>query len=314
MPPTNPSRAKRWCFTLNNYTAGEEQILADLLESDHVLYGVYGRERGESNTPHLQGYLIWSDTKSFHQTKQLLGNRFHLEVSRGTPEEASDYCKKEGDYNEYGTCPKSNSNASKKGKWDQLVEYIQSINEEEGPRPSDADLYARFPGLMGPNRRGVLAAVNSLYRPPAREVGRPRDGWQRILVDQLEREPDDRRITFVVDEPGNSGKTWLTKFLLKKYPLGVQSVRVAKLDDMAHSIRVGPRIYIFDVPRGRMEYLQYSILESLKDGYVFSPKYESQMKELPGNVHVVVMCNEEPDMNKLSRDRYHKLYVDHNNY
>ena len=51
-------RASRWCFTLNNYTADEVEAI-ERKSSDRELctYIVYGKEVGESNTPHLQGYL-----------------------------------------------------------------------------------------------------------------------------------------------------------------------------------------------------------------------------------------------------------------
>lgn len=92
---------------------------------------------------------------------------------------------------------------------------------------------------------------------------------------------------------------------------------VGKRDDMAHAIDETKRVFIIDVPRGSMEYLQYSVLEMLKDKVVFSPKYESRTKIIPHNVHVVVMCNEQPDMNKLTRDRYNIIEIgelDYDNY
>ena len=83
MPRT--ATCKRWCFTLNNWTEGEQQLLKDVLESEHCSYGVFGRETGEEGTPHLQGYVIFADAKNLRQAKQLLGDRYHLEPSRGTP-------------------------------------------------------------------------------------------------------------------------------------------------------------------------------------------------------------------------------------
>ena len=49
-------RCHNWCFTLNNYTAEEEEKLKGELPG--VKYIVFQRERGhEKGTPHLQGYL-----------------------------------------------------------------------------------------------------------------------------------------------------------------------------------------------------------------------------------------------------------------
>lgn len=299
MPATVPSHAsKHWCFTLNNYTAGEEQLLADVLESDHVSYGIYGRETGESGTPHLQGYVVFAQRKRLAGVKALLGVRYHLERTRGTPKEASDYCKKEDDFNEYGTCPGSTN--SKAGKWEQLTEWVESLEE----RPSEPDLYRKFPGLMGPQRRGVLALVDALFKQPSRQVGSPRDGWQRELESELDGEPDERTIHFLVDGDGNSGKSWFAKYYRNLHPEKTQILRVGKRDDMAHSVESRRSVFFFDVPRLAMEYLQYVVLESIKDGVLFSPKYDSQTKYFEHKSHVVVMCNERPDMTKLSHDRF----------
>ena len=53
-----------------------------------------------------------------------------------------------------------------------------------------------------------------------------------------------------------------------------------------------------------MEFLQYTILEQLKDRMVYSPKYNSMMKYMQFVPHVVVFCNEQPNMTAMSEDRY----------
>eukprot|EP00965_Chrysotila_dentata_P129665 4286827-Pleurochrysis_carterae.AAC.1 len=45
------------------------------------------------------------------------------------------------------------------------------------------------------------------------------------------------------------------------------------------------------------------LMEALKDGYVFSAKYESCMLRLKP-LHLVVLCNRLPDQEALSEDRY----------
>lgn len=97
-------QARHWCFTLNNYTDDEEQHLGTL-HPDKVLYIVYGRETGAQGTPHLQGFVSFESRKVASTVKRLIGRRAHLEVARGTPSQAADYCKKDGDFREFGSIP-----------------------------------------------------------------------------------------------------------------------------------------------------------------------------------------------------------------
>lgn len=290
-------QAKRWVFTLNNYTAGEEQLLSDLLNSEHVEYGVFGREVGDSGTPHLQGYVIFAQRKEFNQAKRLLGQRVHLEKSNGTPGQAAAYCKKDGDFEEFGSLPEKSQ--GKRSDWERLRDWCK----EQTQYPSDYELMEQFPTLFGRYDKRVRSICNLLINPDPIQIGEPRQ-WQRDVGDILDGQPDDRRVLFVVDEEGNSGKSWMKRWYWAKNQQKVQLLSIGKRDDIAHALDERKSIFIFDVPRGSMEYLQYSVLEMIKDGIVFSPKYESGTKMLTGNSHVVVLCNEEPDMNKLTRDRY----------
>lgn len=74
--------------------------------------------------------------------------------------------------------------------------------------------------------------------------------------------------------------------------------------DMAYALDETKSVFLINVPRGGIEFLQYRFLESLKDKYVFSSKYESKMKILRETPHIVVFCNEYPDLSKMSSDRY----------
>jgi len=63
------------------------------------------------------------------------------------------------------------------------------------------------------------------------------------------------------------------------------------------------RVLFLDCPRSKQgDFIQYDFLENVKNGRIFSGKYESGMKYLDP-VHIVVMMNEDPDLSKLSRDR-----------
>lgn len=93
------SRGVRWVFTLNNYTEDDVSRLGRLggdLDRSGVSYLCYGREVGESGTPHLQGFVILSRRRHLAGVRELISTRGHFEICRGTPQQASDYCKKGG--------------------------------------------------------------------------------------------------------------------------------------------------------------------------------------------------------------------------
>jgi hypothetical protein len=129
--------------------------------------------------------------------------------------------------------------------------------------------------------------------------------WQSRLWHDLERNPDDRKVVFVVDQIGNSGKSWFAKYVLQlKGADKVQIIRPGKSQDMAYALRSEISILFVDSPRSKSEFLQYDFFEAVKDGMVFNSKYESRVKFFMGGVHVVVLMNEHPKMDALSADRY----------
>lgn len=84
---------RTWCFTLNNPTQEETDIL---VLDQGITYGVIGKEKGESGTPHLQGCLTFERTHRLSCLKKL-SPRAHWEPCRNK-EASHTYCKKEGDF------------------------------------------------------------------------------------------------------------------------------------------------------------------------------------------------------------------------
>lgn len=97
------SRSRAWCFTLNNYEEADYAAIALL----GAQYTVYGKEMGELFTPHLQGYVYFKSQRTLSSLKKKLP-RAHWEVRRGSHVQASEYCKKDGDFVEYGDEPEKN--------------------------------------------------------------------------------------------------------------------------------------------------------------------------------------------------------------
>jgi len=293
-------QTRHWCFTLNNWTAEEDDALKAL--GPTVTYLVYGYEEGENGTPHLQGYVIFPRIKRMSEAKKLLGDRVHLEAKRGTPEEASTYCKKDGLFNEYGECPKTPGN---RGQFSAYVEWILSRNDGNGGVPTDREIAQAFPALFVRYGKRLRDLAEHHSPPPVLEVGDELRPWQQTLKDVLlQAPPDDRSILFYVDKEGGKGKTWFQRHMVTEYPDKVQILSVGKRDDIAHAIDVNKSIFLFNVPRKAMEFFNYTVIEQLKDKMIFSPKYESQMKYLKTNPHVVIFSNEDPKYDEMTMDRY----------
>lgn len=105
MPGGARVRHRRWVFTLNNPDDGERQRLRDALLPQSK-YLCIGSEVGDSGTPHLQGYVIFKSQRTLSACKAVFyPSKPHLEASKGTPAQASDYCKKDGDFIEAGDLP-----------------------------------------------------------------------------------------------------------------------------------------------------------------------------------------------------------------
>lgn len=295
------SRAKNWCFTVNNPTSDDAALLGNFWVNHHAAYLIYGKETGESGTPHYQGFVQFHERKTLATVRRILP-RAHWEVARGTPQQAATYCKKEGDYEEHGTLPPVSQ--GKRNDWQRLREYV-----DEHGRPGWRELWIEFPILMGRYEHGVQSYLSALLPNDPLTNTPPREGWQQDLYARLQEEPSDREIEFIIDYDGGKGKTWFTQYMLDKHPEKVQLLRIGKRDDLAHAIDPHKTIFLVDVPRKQMDFLQYSILESLKDRVVFSPKYHSATKILYGKAHVIVFCNEDPDMTTMSADRYVTNYL-----
>lgn len=81
---------KSWMYTINNYTDTDEKRLQSLDCTFHV----YGREIGESGTPHLQGCITFNTAMRFNAASRVLGG--HLTVPR-VLDQARNYCMKDSD-------------------------------------------------------------------------------------------------------------------------------------------------------------------------------------------------------------------------
>ena len=293
------NRYKHWAWTLNNYTDDNIESLRERLTpiADYV---IWGKEVGEQGTPHLQGFISFKVRKRFANAKAAFGiETVHIERAHH-PEQAADYCKKDGDFEEIGTF------GGGQGKRSDLDTFCEAVNAS----PTTA-----FTREFQQKHNKVFAAYNKfawdyIYasQPKKTVTPHPLRPWQQQLNATLNLEPDPRQIIFIVDIQGNNGKSWFSHYYSGNHD-NVQIITPGKKADMASALLPHRRVIFFDCPRAKQqEFIQYDFLEECKNGYVFVTKYNSHFLEFK-TPHVVVFMNEHPDMTKLSQDRYNVIVI-----
>lgn len=298
---TDRAKSKYWTFTLNHPSPEEIDTVDRFVDTlNSCDYCIYGKEIGENGTPHLQGQLCFTERVRFGQVRGWIGSRFHIEQTREL-QKSIQYCKKDGDWYEFGSVP------GPQGERTDLDEFKSAVKSGvlslKQIREDHSACYARY-------TRFCVEYIADHY-PKKDIVYHPLRVWQADLNSILNLPPDDRSIYFIVDPIGNSGKTWFAHYYAGTHKDDqVQVIQPAKKADMAFVLRVDIRVLFIDAPRSKQgEFIQYDFLEDVKNGYVFSTKYESRVKNMD-KVHVVVLMNELPDMSKLSADRYQIIMVD----
>ena len=123
--------------------------------------------------------------------------------------------------------------------------------------------------------------------------------WQTMALQKLV-DQDDRKILFIVDEKGGAGRSFFSMYLL--YILNAERFENAKSVDVKYAWQTS-KYCCFDLRRSQIDHINYEIIESIKNGCVFSTKYNSTPKLRLGSTKVIVFMNAMPDKTKLSSDR-----------
>ncbi len=123
-PPASRRRSKYWCFTINNATP------EDRVQPDYFQYLIMGEEGKGTDTPHIQGYCVFKNRQYLSGAKKVWP-RAHLEIRRGTRDEASNYCKKEGDWSEWGEHPIEIVSLINVNRWKEAFDLAMAGNLQE---------------------------------------------------------------------------------------------------------------------------------------------------------------------------------------
>lgn len=133
---------------------------------------------------------------------------------------------------------------------------------------------------------------------------------QKEIVDLFVEDEDPlfgRKVYWFYEEDGNWGKSIVAKHMIDF--MGAIVVQ-GKNNDILHGLKdyydnqgEVPRLVIFDIPRCNENHVSYQAIESVKNGFFYSGKYEGGMVRF-NCPHVICFANEEPETHNLSEDRW----------
>lgn len=124
--------------------------------------------------------------------------------------------------------------------------------------------------------------------------------WQKEIVD-LFKEPEDalfgRHIYWYWEPKGNIGKSIISKYLIDNTKCmcvsGAGSDIKYGIQCWIEKYSEGPEIIVCDIPRVSNNHISYQALESIKNGFFFSGKYESGMVRF-NSPHIICFANHPP--------------------
>jgi len=130
MASVQGNKAKRWVFTLNNYT----ELDCAHFETMEADYLIFGKEVGDSGTPHLQGYVELKTRKRMTELKKLFsGNtsqRTHWDIALGDGESNRVYCSKSNDFFEKGVMMATKKGGAKANKLGEKLDALKAAIDE----------------------------------------------------------------------------------------------------------------------------------------------------------------------------------------
>lgn len=315
---------KNVCFTSFNIDIdwfGRDYQTLD--NKNNIKYMVIQGELCKDGKKHIQGFIQFHNKKRMDFIKKLLtDNTLHIEPMRGTPEQARRYCT-----DEY-----TDDKGDNKEIWHKQYEYGELDNTVQGTRTDLLGLKNKI--VEGHKVKNILIdstdskEIHNIlqYNRPLKKLEEEIQTisikqkllkqynnikWnklQQYILDKINDTVNDRTVYWVYDEDGNSGKSYLSKYL--QLTRDTYYITGGKQNDILYGYE-GQQIVIIDLARTYADNLEhiYTIIENLKNGQYLSTKYETKQKlfEVP---HIIVMANFEPDKSKLSRDRWNMIYTE----
>lgn len=148
----NPT-VRRFCFTFNNYDEVDVKVCEEIINK-YAKYGIFGKERGQQGTPHLQGFVNLERPMRFNKIKELFGKRIHIEKAIGSDEQNQVYCSKAGEFFEKGSPSPGSGNRSDLDAV--LADITNGIRDEKQLAINHGPAYIRY-------FRGIRAYIDNVW-------------------------------------------------------------------------------------------------------------------------------------------------------
>jgi len=125
--------------------------------------------------------------------------------------------------------------------------------------------------------------------------------WQKDVIDYINKPVHPRELLWIYDNAGAKGKTSLAKYLCVHHNACFLSN--GKTSDISFAIGDDVKIVVINFTRDNEERINYGSIEAIKDGMVFSGKYESKSK-IFDPPHIIIFANFSPRLESMSLDRW----------
>jgi hypothetical protein len=206
-------------------------------------------------------------------------------------------------------------NGDKKIRFSALKKICRRMNfrECDGDKESNVVYCSKDKEFIEWERERVLTLKEQLEKELLSEY----DGviwkeWQQKIIEAVKEAPDARTVNWYWEPKGNVGKSYLYNYLSVKYNCiicdGTKENIFNQCLKMIEDEKKRPEIIILNIPRNG--YVNYRVLEQLKDRVIYSGKYEGGKVVLP-KLHLYVFGNEGPEYDQLSEDRWNVQYIIH---
>lgn len=303
----NPRASTRWkmpgyMITINNPNT------KPVFKKGYMKYMVYQLEKGENGTPHYQMYLQTFKRHSYDELRKILDqSKASPQEQRKSADACRKYCMKKEtrieDPIEYGKFSPTVRGTAYEMKPDEIVaEIVKDFQKgaTEHELLMKHGIHFSFHYSAFKRHISLIRKINSEQDLTIQLMQIELYPWQK-KVKKLIEDQNDRTITWVYDEEGNQGKTILAKKMCHNNPEYLL-IENAKKADIA-LVYDYQKTIIFDLARSTENKINYISIEKLKDGNVFSSKYQSATKYSTSN-KVAVFANFIPELQKLSQDRW----------